>query len=75
MDELPCSSPVPHRKLSKQEGGSAIPSQKPRKRNAPLATLYKYALDALTFVYISAILPCMSWKVPIGTPNCLRSWT
>ena len=26
-------------------------------------------------VYMSASLPCMSWNVPIGAPNCLRSCT
>jgi hypothetical protein len=41
--------------------------------DAPLATPYKYALAAEIFVYMSAILPCMSWKVPMGWPNCSRS--
>ena len=54
--------------------------------NAPVAeTLVVYAktdpaagprgITAFIVVYISAILPCMSWNSPIAWPNCLRSWT
>jgi hypothetical protein len=44
-----------------------------RNVDSPLATPYRYALAAEIFVYMSAILPCKSWKVPIGWPNCSRS--
>lgn len=38
-------------------------------------TAYTYDLVAEILVYMSAILPCISWNVPTALPNCLRSWT
>ena len=39
------------------------------------ATEYTYARLALRSAYISAIFACISWNVPIGWSNCLRSCT
>lgn len=66
----------PRRKLWRRGKVSApLETGRSPSGDAPRATLYRYALEADTLVNMSAILPCMSWKCPTGSPNCLRSCT